>query len=279
MKITNQFNLPQALVDAVTVTRHNEAGCYSATTLLKGVTETVLTDRHWDEIEVDAGDSIWTVFGSAVHSIFEKQKDNSFKEEFFSVKVGTATVTGRVDSYDMENEILVDWKTASVWKVQFADFEDWKNQGLIYAWLMKQNGLNVKKCRFIALLKDHSKSKAKNDASYPQLPVYVYEFDVTDADLAETETFIKNRLAELSVAEQVKDEDLNPCTEKERWASPEKWAVMKKGRKTALKLCDSEEDAVAIKEEKGGDYIEHRPGESRKCESYCHVCKWCPFCK
>lgn len=279
MKITNQFNLPQALVDAVTVTRHNEAECYSATTLLKGVTETVLTDRHWDEIEVDASDSIWTVFGSAVHSIFEKQKDNSFKEEFFSVKVGTATVTGRVDSYDMENEILVDWKTASVWKVQFADFEDWKNQGLIYAWLMKQNGLNVKKCRFIALLKDHSKSKAKNDASYPQLPVYVYEFDVTDADLAETETFIKNRLAELSVAEQVKDEDLNPCTEKERWASPEKWAVMKKGRKTALKLCDSEEDAVAIKEEKGGDYIEHRPGESRKCESYCHVCKWCPFCK
>ena len=73
MKVTNVLGLPQAFVDAVSVERHNEKGCYSATTILHGACETILQERHYDEIEVDASDSIWAVFGSAVHSIFEKQ--------------------------------------------------------------------------------------------------------------------------------------------------------------------------------------------------------------
>ena len=101
MKVLNSMNLPQAFVDAVSVERHNEKGCYSATTLLHSATDTLLTERHWEEIEVDASDSVWAVWGTAVHSIFEKQQDNAFKEEKFSVKVGNSTVTGRVDNYDM----------------------------------------------------------------------------------------------------------------------------------------------------------------------------------
>ena len=278
MKTTNNQGLPQAFVDAVTVKRHNKPGCYSATTLLKGACEAILEKRHFDEIEVDAADSIWTVFGSAVHAIFEKQQDSSFKEEYFEVQVTKdSKVTGRVDCYDLENEILYDWKTASVWKVQFKDFEDWRKQGLIYAWLMEQNNLNVKKVIFHALLKDHSKSKARHDSQYPQNPVYTYTVDVTEEALEEIEKFIKSKVALLEAAETVNDSDLIPCDEKERWASPEKWAVMKNGRKTALKLCDSEEEAMTVKAEKGGDYIEHRPGESRKCEDFCNVCQWCPF--
>ena len=279
MKITNNLNLPAALVQAVSTERHNEEGCFSATTLLKGACETILTDRHFDEIEVDASDSIWQIFGSAVHSIFEKQNDNSFKEESFSVPVYNSKVTGRVDSYDIENEIIVDWKTASVWKVQFADFDDWKKQGLIYAWLMKQSGLKVKKCRFIALLKDHSKSKARTDANYPKSPVYVFEFDITESDLEEIETFIKGRILELENAEKIEDEKLTPCSKTERWASDDKFAIMKTGRKTALKLCDTEEEAKGLLEKLGGTSIEYRPAESRKCKDYCNVYKWCPFCK
>lgn len=279
MIITNKSNLPDALVRAVSTERHNKAHEYSATTLLKGVCETVLTSRHFDSIEVDASDSIWQIFGSAVHSIMEKQNDNTFKEEKFSVKVLNSVVSGRVDSYDLENEILVDWKTASVWKVQFQDFNDWYRQGMIYAWLMKQNGLNVKRCKFVALLKDHSKSKARYDSQYPQEPVFVYQFDVTDAELLKIEKFIFTKVAELENAENIPDEDLPPCSCEERWASADKWAIMKKGRKTALKLCESEEEANNLLKEKGGDYVEFRKGESRKCADYCNVCKWCPFYK
>ena len=279
MFITNNLNLPSALVEAVSTDRHNKDGQYSATTLLKGTCETILMKRHWDEIKTDASENIWQIFGTAVHSIFEKQKDNSFKEEFFSVDVSNSKVTGRVDSYDMENETIVDWKTASVWKVQFKDFSDWKRQGLIYAWLLKKNGLNVKKCRFIALLKDHSKSKARFDASYPQSPVFVFEFDVTEKDLEEIEKFIFNKVADFEKAEKIPDEELPACSKEERWATEGKWKAKKEGRKTALKVCDTEEEAREYIKDIAGGYVEYVEGCSRKCEDYC-VCKdYCPFYK
>ena len=268
-----------ALVNAVSVDRHNKKGEYSATTLLKGACEQVLTSRHFDEIEVDASDSIWAVFGSAVHSIFENQKDETFKEERFEVPVSNSKVTGRVDSYDLKNEILVDWKTASIWKVTYQDFDDWKKQGLIYSWLMKQNGLTVKKCRFIALLKDHSKSKARIDASYPQSPVYIYEFDVTEKDLEEIEKFIFTKVAEFEKAESVPDVELAPCSKEERWEGDTKYAVMKQGRKTAIKLFDNKDDAEKNMAGLGGTYIEERKAEPKKCLDYCACCEFCPFYK
>lgn len=280
MIITNNLNLPSALVEAVSTDRHNKNGQYSATTLIKGTCETILMKRHWNEIKTDASENIWQIFGTAVHSIFEKQKDNSFKEEFFAVDVSNSKVTGRVDSYDMENETIVDWKTASVWKVQFKDFSDWEKQGLIYAWLLKKNGLNVKKCRFIALLKDHSKSKARFDASYPQSPVFVFEFDVTEKDLQLIGEFIEAKIKALEIAETLQDENLEPCSSEERWATESKYAIMKKGRKTALKLCDTKEEAEQYKKDRGGDFIEFRQGESRKClDGYCICSEFCPYRK
>lgn len=274
MTVSNRMKLPEALVKAVSTERHNKVGEYSATTLLKDATEVILNSRHFDEIEVDASDSIWQIFGTAVHAILENQSDNTFKEEQFKVKVSNSVVTGRVDSYDMENEILADWKTASVWKVQFKDFSDWYKQGMIYAWLMKQSGLKVKRCRFIALLKDHSKSKARFDKEYPQSPVYIYQFDVTEKELAEIEKYIFDKVKSFEEAEKIADSELPPCSKDSRWASDDKFAAMKKGRKTALKLCDTEEEA---KNYPGCEYVEFRKGESRKCSDYCTACKWCPF--
>ena len=152
MKVTNKLNMPAAFVNAVSTARHNAAGCFSATTLNKGAKEIILTDRHFDEITVDAADSVWAVWGTAVHALLESQPDNNFHEEYFKVPVSNSFVTGQVDSYDMENGVINDWKTASVWKVQFNDFKDWRAQGLTYAWLLQQSGLEVKKCRFVALL-------------------------------------------------------------------------------------------------------------------------------
>ena len=280
MRVTNKLKLPEAFVRAVSTERHNAAGCFSATTLNKGAKEIILTDRHWDEIEVDASDNVWAVFGTAVHAIFENQPDNNFHEEKFKVPVSKSFVTGQVDCYDMENKTIYDWKTASVWKVQFKDFTDWKAQGLTYAYLMQQSGLEVKRCRFVALLKDHSKSKARTDSSYPQGPTVVYEFEVTAEDLAATEARIKAKVAEIEAAYLMGDDDIEPCTADERWADGEKWAVMKNGRKTAIKLCDTEADADAMAGELGNaHYVEHRPAISRKCLDYCNCKEFCSFYK
>jgi hypothetical protein len=194
MKVTNRLGLPLAFVRAVSTERHNAPGCFSATTLNKGAKEIVLTDRHWDEITVDAADQVWATFGTAVHAIMEKYEDGNFHEEKFDIAVSKSRVTGVVDSYDMEHGVINDWKTASVYKVMHGDFSDWYKQGMTYAWLLKQNGLDVRHCRFIALLKDHSKSKAKTDASYPQSPVFTYEFDVTPEELQQTGERILNKV-------------------------------------------------------------------------------------
>ena len=280
MKVTNKMNIPAAFVNAVSTTRHNAAGCFSATTLNKGAKEIILSDRHFEEIEVDAADQVWAVWGTAVHALLESQPDNNFHEEYFKVPVSESYVTGQVDSYDMENATIYDWKTASVWKVQYADFDDWRRQGMTYAWLLQQSGLEVKKCRFVALLKDHSKTKAKNDSSYPQSPVFIYEFDVTPEDMAETRDRILNKVLEIESAYELDDDAIEPCSAEERWADGEKWAVMKNGRKTAIKLFDNEADADAMAGEMGNAYyVEHRPAISRKCGEYCLCKDFCSFYK
>lgn len=279
MIITNEMGLPESFVNFVSNARHNETGTISATTMLKGEKEIVLTDRHFDEITVDASDMVWATFGSAFHLLMEHQEDDSFKEERFEVPVGKFTVTGKVDRYDLEREILEDWKTASVWKVIYGDFADWKEQGLTYAWLLKQNGLTVKKCRFVALLKDHSKTEAKRKADYPQKPVYVYEFEVTDEELAAVENRIVSKVAKVASAYELEDDKIAPCTAEERWATADKYAVMKDGRKTALKVCDTKEEAEKLLSELGGTRIEERKGESKKCADYCPCREFCNFWK
>ena len=280
MKVTNVLNLPEAFVKAVSVRKHNAEGCYSATTLNKGTKEIILESRHWDELTVDAADEVWAVFGTAVHALMESIADSCFHEESYKTAVLNSTVTGTADSYDLEHEILYDWKTASSWKVIYKDFEDWKKQGLTYAWLMHRAGLNVKKCRFVALLKDHSKTQAERDGSYPQSPCTVYEFDVTADLLDETEKRIFEKIADIEAAEKLPDDDIPECTPEERWATPTKYAVMKEGRKSAISggVCDTLEEAEKLAAEKGkGHYVETRRGEDKKCKNYCLCKKYCSY--
>lgn len=283
MQITNKLNMPEAFVKAIQNSRHNADGCLSATTLLKGTKEIILTDRHFDEITVDASDEVWSVFGTSVHLVLEHQEDEAFKEESFSVDVLDYKVTGKVDRYDMKHETIEDWKTASVWKVIFHDFEDWKRQGLIYTWLLRQNGLNVRHIRFVALLKDHSKSEAKKKADYPQSPVYIYEFDPTEDELTGIEAYIKGKVLEVSQNAEKADNDIPECSPSERWATPTKWAVMKEGRKTAVKVCETEEEAKAfideLEKEKDKHFIEERKGQDKKCSDYCSCCEFCNYYK
>lgn len=264
MKVTNRLHLPEAFVQAVSVERHNKAGCYSATTLNKGVKEIVLQERHWDEFTVDAADSVWAAFGTAFHAVMEKYEDGCFREEKFDVPVGASRVTGVVDSYDMERGIIADWH----------------RQGMTYAWLLSQHGLDVRRCRFIACLKDHSKGKAKFDASYPQSPVYVYEFEVTPEDLDAAGVRIREKVAAIEAAETMADDDIAPCTAEERWADGDKYAVMKNGRKTAVRVFDTLTDAENCAGELGNShYVEHRPATSRKCADYCLCRDFCNFHK
>jgi hypothetical protein len=278
MIVTNVLNLPQALVDAVTLEKHNAEGEVSATTLIKGVKEILLTDRHWDEITIDVKDSIWALWGTTTHALLEKEYASTFTEEMFEQKVGNLTVTGKVDCYDMEHEVLFDYKTTSVWKIVYKNFEDWYMQGMIYAWLLSKKGLSVNKCRFVSLLRDWSETESQRKADYPSSPVFVYEFDVTKADLEDVETVINFKVSQLEKNKEVADDEITPCDRSERWASDDVYAVMKEGRKTSVKNFDNEEDAENLAKELGDKHsVEVRPGIDKKCTRYCSCCEFCNY--
>jgi len=231
MIITNKLNLPEGFVRAASQEKHNAEGCLSATTIIQGVKQIILTNRHWDSLEDDVSDRIWAIWGQAVHSLMESEGENEFTEQEMAYKAGGITITGRIDSYDMKHGVINDYKTASVVKIKFGDFNDWHLQGMIYAWLLAKNKFPVKKCRFIALLKDHSKTEALRDCQYPKEPVYVYEFPVTAQGLFKIGIFIKDKVSEYQRCIALNDEAIPPCTPEERWERPPKFAVMKKGAK------------------------------------------------
>lgn len=279
MIITNKQRLPESLMNAYQTEMHNKEGEISATTLLKGAKQIVLERRHWDELEDDVSNRCWALFGTAVHKLLEEQNPDAFTEERFSVEVGDKVVTGQVDLYDMKKSEITDYKTASVWKVVYKSFDDWKKQGLVYAWLLKQDGLEVDKCRFVAMLRDWSKTEAERNADYPKSQVYVYEFPVLDEDLEEIEAFIKNKVAMVSKAETLDDDQIESCSAEERWEKPTTYAVMKEGRKTAVRVFDTKEEADKLASTDTKLSVVERKGQSVRCKDYCLCSKFCSFCK
>ncbi len=280
MKITNHQNLPAPFVRMAESEYQYKPKRYSATELLKPVREILLKRRHNNELEQDCSDMVWLLFGQAVHHILESNGtgDTEFTEERLTYTLENGyTISGIIDFYDMAKGEVVDYKTASVWKVIHGDYEDWDLQGLTYAWLLWKNNLPVKTVKFYAILKDHSKRDAKYKADYPKQPVVPVEFPVNEARLQVIDKFLRDKIDELIRYEGTPDDKLPVCTPEERWNDGDKYAVMKKGRKTALRVLDSLETAEKYKTENSGDYIEKRPGTDKKCLEYCLCCEKCSY--
>lgn len=290
MRITNKMNLPQPFVSAVESDYSYTPKRYSVTSILKGTRESILQRRHDSEIETDVADMVWAIFGTAVHSILEgsQETDSQLKENKLAVDVQDGyQLSGIFDLYDDATGTVTDYKTASVWKVKFGcwddwtpkpgEFDDWRKQTLCYCWMLRQIGFDAHRGEIVALLKDHSKTKAKT-GEHPALPVWRIGWDFTDEDFAEAEKAIKAKFSEIERCEQLPDDELPVCTEEERWARPGKYAVMKPGRKSAIRLFDNEADAEARAEKEGkGCYVQHRPGIDAKCADYCSACEFCSY--
>ena len=76
------------------------------------------------------------------------------------------------------------------------------------------------------------------------------------------------------------------CSDKERWAKEDKWAVIKKGNKKAFRVFDNQQDAedlvydlsdkIDVDVHKRNHDIEFRKGEYTRCKSnYCAVADFC----
>jgi hypothetical protein len=108
--------------------------------------------------------------------------------------------------------------------------------------------------------------------------VFLYEFPVTPDALFKTGVYVRNKVDEYLHYATLPDDAIPPCSVKERWERPAKFAVKKEGRKIAVKLFDDLEAAEQRVAELGtGHFVECRAGESIKCQSYCLCRQFCDF--
>jgi hypothetical protein len=271
--VTNKLNLPQVIIDCLVDDDHEyQPNRYSVTELINPPRLIMLKRRH--EVEEDASDMVNQLFGDAFHAYLKSHDKSEYAEYKMEELVGDCTLVGIIDKY--ADYTVIDYKTTTTYKIIVQDLSDWRLQGLMYAWLLRRKGLYTAKIQFIAFLKDWQSSKAKYDDTYPQSQVYVYELDITATDMIEIDTFIYDRIATLVACENVPDDELPLCTPEERWSTKTKYAVMKKGRKTAVKVCDSIEDAQAYGD---GYEIETRVGRDRRCDEYCERRMYCNYKK
>lgn len=287
MNYTNELGLPQPFVEAVKSNHRYTPKRYSVTDVLGGTCEAVLKRRHDSDITEDVSQRIWALFGTAVHKVLQEAEatDTQLQENWMSVPImGTKyELSGIFDLYDDSTKTVTDWKTCATWKVIFGDFEDWRKQTLMYCWMLRQIDIDARRGEIVAIMRDHNMRKAKTEKDYPKHPVYRIGWDFTEEDFKAIESDIFAWFGEVWHQEITDDDELEPCSSDARWHKPDKWAVMKDGRKRAVRVFESEEEAVELlnrlKESDQGHHMEYRQGEDTKCDSYCSVSDFCPFAR
>jgi len=287
VKYTNRHNIPQEIINAV----HNDnysrgKATISATGLLQPPRIRLLAQEHYDKLTIDVSDEIWKLLGQSVHTILERANENNedtITEQRMFAKVNEWTVSGQTDSIDVKSNILKDYKITSVWSIVSALQDgktDWEQQLNIYAYLYKQNtGKTIDQLNIIAIARDWNKNQyLRSGGDYPPSPITVLDIDLWSDE--EQEAFIKQRVSIHQEAEvdYLINDKLPLCTDEERWRRKDTYRVEKKGRKTAVRVLDTQEEADKYigghKDSKLLKVVEAK-GECVRCANYCDVAEFC----
>lgn len=259
--ITNRHNLPAPLVNAIRNDPYTRGKSdISVTQLIQPPQIRHLTKGR--EIVEDAADCIWRLLGSAVHAILERAyPETAIVEKRIFTEVCGWIVSGQFDVYD--TGVLSDYKITSVYSRDGKI--EWERQLNLLAALCRREGMSVTKTEIVAIFRDWRPREAMLSEDYPSAQVGVIDVPLWPVDAAEAYLHERVRLHQL--------ETPPPCTDEERWAIPEKWALMQKGRKRAIKLFEAIPENLTLSE---GQTWEHRPAKYRRCEDYCHASDVCP---
>jgi len=288
MKFTNTSNLPDAIVRAVTNDPYDASGSdISATRLLQPPMIRVLEQRHWDDIEEDVSDRIFSLIGQSVHHTIERaaQGDDMVETRLFVNNEHTQgwTLSGQFDYLSSDGQLL-DFKTTSAWSALDAMQNgkgEWEAQLNILDWLIRHNKdkvkHEVKSLGIMAILRDWSKMKVLTSDNYPRQQVVM--IPVRRWSPEEQDAYVMGRIALHKSA--MLQEQPPICSPEERWNKPDTYAVMKDGRKSAVRVLPSKEEAKQWMKDNNmvegkGCMIVERKGEDTRCAHYCRVNRFCP---
>mgnify|MGYP006277794109 CR=1 FL=1 len=277
MKVTNKFGVPETLVTLATREYYSKGGSqYSVTELLSPPRVRRLREQYDSEIQTDVSDLMWQMLGSALHVVMERgQTDGHVTEERIFATINDVVVSGQIDLQSEEDHgvIITDYKFTSAWAVM-NDKPEWEEQLNAYKWLVETvKQRKVSGLRICALIRDFNRHESRE--GYPAAPIQM--IDIPMWDTVKAEVFIRNRLDLHRNAKVAADfgEPLPLCSDSERWMSETTFAVKREGRKTAIRVFKSIEEATELANKEKG-YVETRLGEPKRCTgNYCGVADWC----
>jgi len=288
MVITNSMGYPEALVRAVSNDSYSrgEGVNRSVTGLLAPPRQAALKEIHGHEIVEDVSDRTYALYGQLVHLLLERageQSRNQINEARFFAEVNGWKISGQTDTLtlteDQRSWIISDFKFVTSYKFkrsysgELVIPEDYEQQLNLYAYLLRENGFKVDGLKIVAIYRDWSKLEAKRDKNYPQLGAETHDVPLWSEERAKA--FMEERVR----LHQAAENDLPECDASERWAKPDRFALMPTAKSVrARKLFDSEIDATtwaAANKMKPGFVVDHRKGANVRCENYCVVSEWC----
>jgi hypothetical protein len=268
LNLTNTYNLPDAILQAVKNDPYKGGGDISVTKLIDAPQRRQLIAKFKESIVEDVSDRVWALLGQAVHTILERANRSDIVEDRLYAEVNGWQLSGQFDRIDLHGAHLDDYKVTGVYKVMAGDVKDWTWQLNILRWLALQNGYKVDGLRIIAILRDWKKAESQRKQNYPVAPIVSIDIDVLPDDVIYQ--YICERITlhqKASTGEQVL------CTDDERWYEGTKWALMKKGGKRAIRVYENKDEIESPIAD--GFFIEERKGGYKRCAEYCEVA---PFC-
>ena len=291
MELTNKSNLPNVIKRAVANDPYDSSGSdISTTRLITPPRIRVLEARHWENLTEDVADKIFALLGSSVHHVIERAvTDEDIAELRLFHEVNGWTLSGQFDLLTSKGE-LIDFKVTSAWAALDAlknGKAEWEQQLNVLDYLSRHTDhslknylgktLKVKSLSIMAILRDWSKMKTMTSKDYPRKQVVM--IPVRQWSEEEQDNFV---LARIKAHQEAEVGELPVCSAKERWRKDDKYAIMKDGRKTALRLLDTKDQVKQyLKDNKlvegKGCTVVLRAGEDIRCQSYCRVNSFCDY--
>ena len=227
MKIVNRLSVPETIFRLLETDfyDHDQAkGTLSATTLNKPAQMVVLTERHWDQIEIEAMDRLWVVLGMGVHAALQSSDTTSpgvVVPDRLRVDFAGAAISGLPDFLDVlriDNNSVVDYKVTKAFSlVYMSHLQDWIKQLSIYRWLWwkVKDAVLSEIGRIVAILRDWDEREVAKKPKYPNQPML--ELMIPLWSPAKTEAYILDRVKAIEEARTKTDAELPKCTDEERW--------------------------------------------------------------
>lgn len=286
----------------------------SATSLLRSTRQIVLGARlEPGDNPIDVSDLIASRFGNAVHDSVEFAWKNGYRDAmtklgypkrmiekiiinpedheledgmipvyleqraFRKIKVDGRefTISGKFDK--IINGELNDIKTTSVYAaINGTKDEDYRLQMSLYRWINPEK-VTSELFRIQHIFTDWQRFQTNINKDYPRHRVQEYTGELLP--LAQTETWIRDKIREILVNQELPEPEIKPCSDQELWMSDSVWKYYsdperaKSGGRSTRNFTDYP-SAATHQSRAGKGVIIEVPGKPRAC-SFCPVFTIC----